>query len=380
MKLKISELGKVITGNTPSKKIKEFWDKDDVGFVKPDIISDEHIVKIKSEDCNEFISNAAISKARIVPKNSIFVTCIGNIGKVGVATENLAFNQQINAIMPNENVNLDYLCYAIFANKTRLQDIANAPIVPLLNKSQFSEFELEFDMDINTQTRIVNELNTVSNIILKYKQELLLLDELVRARFVEMFGDPVTNPKGWETTSIGDECYYIKDGPHKSLPDIGRDNGGHPFISVRNIVNGYIDFSDARYISDEDYYDSIKKCHPEKGDMLYSKGGTTGIAKLIDIDEPFANWVHVAVLKFDKFRLNGIFFENMLNGDYCYSQSQRLTKGIANRDLVLSAMAQIKLYCPPLELQNQFASFVEEIDKSRLLSNHSLFLIKSITF
>ena len=230
------------------------------------------------------------------------------------------------------------------------------------------------------QIVIEENLNKINVVIELRRKQLELLDELVRARFVEMFGDPVTNPKGWETTSIGDECYYIKDGPHKSLPDIGRDNGGHPFISVRNIVNGYIDFSDARYISDEDYYDSIKKCHPEKGDMLYSKGGTTGIAKLIDIDEPFANWVHVAVLKFDKFRLNGIFFENMLNGDYCYSQSQRLTKGIANRDLVLSAMAQIKLYCPPLELQNQFASFVQEIDKSRLLSNHSLFLLKSITF
>lgn len=233
---------------------------------------------------------------------------------------------------------------------------------------------------IEVQRKIVNIISKSKEIVRKKENEFELLDELVRARFVEMFGDPVTNPKGWETTSIGDECYYIKDGPHKSLPDIGRDNGGHPFISVRNIVNGYIDFSDARYISDEDYYDSIKKCHPEKGDMLYSKGGTTGIAKLIDIDEPFANWVHVAVLKFDKFRLNGIFFENMLNGDYCYSQSQRLTKGIANRDLVLSAMAQIKLYCPPLELQNQFASFVQEIDKSRLLSNHSLFLIKSIIF
>lgn len=222
------------------------------------------------------------------------------------------------------------------------------------------------------QIVIEENLNKINVVIELRRKQLELLDELVRARFVEMFGDPVTNPKGWETTSIGDECYYIKDGPHKSLPDIGRDNGGHPFISVRNIVNGYIDFSDARYISDEDYYDSIKKCHPEKGDMLYSKGGTTGIAKLIDIDEPFANWVHVAVLKFDKFRLNGIFFENMLNGDYCYSQSQRLTKGIANRDLVLSAMAQIKLYCPPLELQNQFASFVQEIDKSRSRIQKSL--------
>ena len=225
---------------------------------------------------------------------------------------------------------------------------------------------------IEVQRKIVNIISKSKEIVRKKENEFELLDDLVRARFVEMFGDPVTNPKGWETTSIGDECYYIKDGPHKSLPDIGRDNGGHPFISVRNIVNGYIDFSDARYISDEDYYDSIKKCHPEKGDMLYSKGGTTGIAKLIDIDEPFANWVHVAVLKFDKFRLNGIFFENMLNGDYCYSQSQRLTKGIANRDLVLSAMAQIKLYCPPLELQNQFASFVQEIDKSRSRIQKSL--------
>ena len=177
---------------------------------------------------------------------------------------------------------------------------------------------------------------------------------------------------GWNETTIGSECFYIKDGPHKSLPDIGKENGGHPFISVRNIVNGHIDFSTARYISDEDYTDAIKKCHPEKGDMLYSKGGTTGIAKLIDIDEKFANWVHVAVLKFDKARLDGIFFENMLNSDYCYKQSQRLTKGIANRDLVLSAMAQIKLYCPPMKLQKQFAAFVEQVDKSKLAVQKSL--------
>ena len=198
------------------------------------------------------------------------------------------------------------------------------------------------------------------------------LDDLIKARFVEMFGDPATNPMRWSETTIGDECFYIKDGPHKSLPDIGKENGGHPFISVRNIVNGYIDFSTARYISDEDYANAIKKCHPEKGDMLYSKGGTTGIAKLIDIDEEFANWVHVAVLKFDKSKLNGIFFENMLNGDYCFEQSQRLTKGIANRDLVLSAMAQIKMYRPPMEIQKQFADFVNQVDKSKVAIQKAL--------
>ncbi len=106
--------------------------------------------------------------------------------------------------------------------------------------------------------------------------------------------------------------------------------------------------------------------------MLYSKGGTTGIAKLIDTDIEFANWVHLAVLKFDKHKLNGIFFENMLNSEYCYEQSQRLTKGIANRDLVLSAMAQIKMYRPALELQEQFASFVAQVDKSKVTVQKAL--------
>ena len=222
------------------------------------------------------------------------------------------------------------------------------------------------------QCHISEILDGMSFTIEKRKVELQALDELTKARFVEMFGDPSTNPRGWDETTISDECFYIKDGPHKSLPDIGKENGGHPFISVRNIVNGHIDFSTARYISDEDYADAIRKCHPEKGDMLYSKGGTTGIAKLIDIDEEFANWVHVAVLKFDKSRLNGVFFENMLNCSYCYEQSQRLTKGIANRDLVLSAMAQIKLYCPPMELQNQFADFANQVDKSKVAVQKAL--------
>ena len=225
---------------------------------------------------------------------------------------------------------------------------------------------------VNMVKKAVETLEKVSEIIALRKRELSSLDDLIKARFVEMFGDPATNPMRWSETTIGDECFYIKDGPHKSLPDIGKENGGHPFISVRNIVNGYIDFSTARYISDEDYANAIKKCHPEKGDMLYSKGGTTGIAKLIDIDEEFANWVHVAVLKFDKSKLNGIFFENMLNGDYCFEQSQRLTKGIANRDLVLSAMAQIKMYRPPMEIQKQFADFVNQVDKSKVAIQKAL--------
>ena len=276
-------------------------------------------------------------------------------------------NQHIFKVVFDKEVDVSkkYFVYAVKYKLEELSRKSHGATMKHVIKKDFDNTKIPFPSFVR-QKEIAERLEKTSKIISGRKKQLQKLDELIQARFVELFGEPSTNPRGWTETTVGDECFYIKDGPHKSLPDIGKENGGHPFISVRNIVNGYIDFSTARYISDEDFAEAIKKCHPEKGDILYSKGGTTGIAKFIDIDEEFANWVHVAVLKFDKSKLNGIFFENMLNGAYCYEQSQRLTKGIANRDLVLSAMAQIKMYRPPIELQNQFAGFVNQVNKSKV--------------
>ena len=384
MKLKISELGKVITGNTPSKKIKEFWDKDDVGFVKPDIISDEHIVKIKSEDCNEFISNAAISKARIVPKNSIFVTCIGNIGKIGVATDNLAFNQQINAIIPNENVNLDYLCYAIFANKTRLQDIANAPIVPLLNKSQFSEFELEFDMDINTQTRIVHELNTVSNIILKYKQELLLQNELVRARFVEMFGDPVHSEKYGtrKLSSCVAEKSDMVDGPFGSQVNTKVDyieNGEIPVIRTVNVKMMSFSPTDLKYMTREKY-ETVIRSQVLPGDVILTKVGTIGNVCIFPnaFDEAVLSTTGSCRIRVDNSVVNTQFFAYNLM--YLKGKLLEIASAGVQPFLNMNHVKNIDILDVSLEKQKEFADFVKEVDKSRLLNNHSLLLLKSIIF
>ena len=372
MKLKISELGKVITGNTPSKKIKEFWDKDDVGFVKPDIISDEHIVKIKSEDCNEFISNAAISKARIVPKNSIFVTCIGNIGKIGVATENLAFNQQINAIIPNENVNLDYLCYAIFANKTRLQDIANAPIVPLLNKSQFSEFELEFDMDINTQTRIVHELNTVSNIILKYKQELLLLDELVRARFVEMFGDLESNSMNWEKSLLANKLNVIGGYAFKSSEF--NECEGIPVLRIGNINSGYFKPVNMVYWKGNS---RLSKYEVYPGDLVMSLTGTVGKDDYGNVcilgNEYEMYYLNQRNAKLEIVNgLNKYYLTQLLKFSCIKDKLTGINRGVRQANISNKDILDLVVPVPPLKLQNQFASFVQEVDKSRSRIQKSL--------
>ena len=325
--------------------------------------------------CRDYFGKEVASKDKktykIVPKGCFaYNPSRINVGSVDWQRdeERVIVSPLYNVFSVSEGLNQQYLYYYLKSDVALyyIKAVVTGSVRDNLKFSALCDFYINVP-EIDEQIKIVKRLDLVNAIIEDNKKKIEKLDELIKARFVEMFGDPLTNPMKWTESTIGDECFYIKDGPHKSLPDIGKENGGHPFISVRNIVNGYIDFGTARYISDKDFAEAIKKCHPEKGDMLYSKGGTTGIAKLIDIDEEFANWVHVAVLKFDKTKLNGVFFENMLNGAYCYEQSQRLTKGIANRDLVLSAMAQIRIYRPPIELQEKFADFVRQVDKSKLM-------------
>ena len=367
---KLGELCSIVSGGTPSRSKVEFWNQGTIPWIKIGNLKGKYV-----HEADEFITQEGLngSSAKLLPKGTVLYTIFATLGEVGILEIEACTNQAIAGLSINDSKQLttDYLYYFLKSKKTYVNDIGRGVAQNNINMSILRNFDIPVP-NLIKQKEIVSILDKVSFILNKRSKELQLLDELVKARFVEMFGDQATNPKSWYESTIGEECFYIKDGPHKSLTDIGKENGGHPFISVRNIVNGYIDFSTARYISDEDYNSAIKKCNPEKGDMLYSKGGTTGVAKLIDIDEKFANWVHVAVLKFDKSKLNGIFFENMLNGSYCYEQSQHLTKGIVNRDLVLSAMAQIKIYRPPIELQNQFADFVQQVDKSKSAIKKSL--------
>lgn len=129
--------------------------------------------------------------------------------------------------------------------------------------------------------------------------------------------------------------------------------------------------SDLRYISYEDHKEFCRRCKPEKGDVLYSKGGTTGFAKRVDVDFEFSIWVHLALLKFSKEIINPIFLETCLNSNYCKVQAKINTRGIANKDLVLGRMAGIKIILPPLPLQQKFARIVEKIESMRQSQNQS---------
>ena len=229
-KVTIGDLGDIYTGNTPSKKNVEFYDSEDIMFIKPDIL-DFDINTIN--ESNEYVSERAREKARIIPKDSLLVSCIGNIGKLGINKKEAAFNQQINAIVHNEKiVSSRYLAYLIKYNQKKLEAIANAPVVPIINKTQFSNFELFIHENLETQNKIVEVLDKAQSLIDKKKEQIELLDELVKSRFVEMFGDINKNNKIWDVKILSELIDVIGGYAFKSTEFVEE---GIPVLKIGNI-------------------------------------------------------------------------------------------------------------------------------------------------
>lgn len=184
--MKLGELGKVITGSTPSTKDENNYSSNDVCFVKPSDIGKTGISHIV--DTEFHISFNAYQHSRKLPKGSVLTTCIGIIGKVGILDVDATCNQQINAIIPDTRIiTSSFLAYSILSKRHLLTAIANAPVVPIINKGEFSSVFVDIPQ-IKVQEMIVDELDSLSEIVAKKKEQLKELDKLAQSVFYDMFG------------------------------------------------------------------------------------------------------------------------------------------------------------------------------------------------
>jgi len=163
-------------------------------------------------------------------------------------------------------------------------------------------------------------------------------------------------PEGWVWATLGHLAYSVKDGPHYSpkYSEIGI-----PFISGGNVRPEGIDFSTAKFISPDLHAELSKRCKPDYGDLLYTKGGTTGVARVNTERREFNVWVHVAVLKLCP-NVNPFYVQHALNSEHCYRQAQQYTHGVGNQDLGLTRMVWITIPIPPRAEQNRI---VAEVDR-----------------
>jgi type I restriction enzyme S subunit len=162
-------------------------------------------------------------------------------------------------------------------------------------------------------------------------------------------------PEGWVWANLGQVAWSVKDGPHYSPEYVTE---GIPFITGGQVRPSGVDFGAAKEISPELHARLCQRCKPERGDILYTKGGTTGIARVNTYDIDFSVWVHVAVLKLVT-SVAPFYLQHALNSPGCYKQAQAFTHGVGNQDLGLTRMVKITLGLPPLVEQKRIAAEVD---------------------
>ena len=164
-------------------------------------------------------------------------------------------------------------------------------------------------------------------------------------------------PREWSWVSVGQLTWSVKDGPHYSPTYVEE---GIPFVTGGNVRPNGVDFDRAKRITPELHAELQRRCRPEKDDILYTKGGTTGIARVNTYDIEFNVWVHVAVLKLvDTNSVKPFYMQHALNSPLCYAQSQKYTHGVGNQDLGLTRMVKIGFPLPPTQEQKWIKDEIE---------------------
>lgn len=213
------------------------------------------------------------------------------------------------------------------------------------------------------QVVIADMLDKVTYIIAKRKQQLAKLDELVKARFVEMFAS-ISNKVNME-----DVCKIITDGTHQP-PKFTTE--GIPFLFVSNIITNKICYDAEKFITEEVYTELVKRTPIEMGDVLLSTVGSYGHPAVVKSERPFCFQRHIAYLKPDRDRINSEYLHSAILSDEVQRQIDERVKGIAQKTLNLSEIRKLQFPLPSIEKQNQFAAFVGQIDKSKISIKKSI--------
>ena len=362
-KVKLGDVCEVITGNTPLKKIKEYWDKDEVPFITPPELKYEGINYITP---NIYVSKIGAKQGRIIPKNSICVCCIGSLGKLGILKEDAITNQQINSlILKDKNVDLLYLYFYLKTIKNNLESIASSTTVKIINKSSFEKIDINLP-SLEIQKKISKKLELLENNINFRKSQLNSLNELSKSLFTTMFGDIEKKSEYHKLSNICD----VRDGTHDSPEYITTDKR-FPLITSKNLKGDKIDFSEVNFISEADFNKINVRSKVDIGDILMPMIGTIGNPIIVKIDKKFSI-KNLALIKFKNSQIINTFLKFLLLSDYFNLIISQKNKGGTQKFLSLSDIRNFLIPIPPIELQNKFAERIEKIEKLKFIFGRPL--------
>lgn len=291
----------------------------------------------------------------------ILISWSGSLGVYKWNKGKALLNQHIFKVLFNKiEIDKEYFCYAIRNSLSSMSQQTHGATMKHITKKDFDNISIPYP-DLIEQKKIANNLNIVNKLIMFYEKELILFEQMVKARFIEMFGDLKSNEKDWNLKTFEEMSVLITDGEH-STPK--RTKEGIYLLSARNVLNHSLQLKDVDYINRDEYLRIAKRVVPKKGDILISCSGTIGRCCSAPDSLQLQMVRSVALIRFKEV-INPIFAEYMITSDYLQEQINSSKTMSSQANLFQGKIRKLKGFLPPTELQNQFANFVQQVDKSR---------------
>lgn len=360
---KLEDICRIQSGGTPSRHNKIYWQNGTIPWVKISDIKDKHL-----HTTEEFISELGLenSSAKIFPVGTILYTIFATLGEVSILDIEAATNQAIAGIqIKTDKVDRDFLYYYLTSLKPTISNIGRGVAQNNINMSILKKVEVPLP-SLDEQRKIAAVLDKVSDLIAKRRQQLDKLDEMVKSRFVEMFGDPVSNSLDLPLLSLpqlGEFGRGVSKHRPRNAPELL--GGKYPLIQTGEVANSKL------------YISSYENTYSELGfkQSKMWKSGTLCITIA-------ANIAKTAILTFDACfpdsvvgftaneKTNNIFIH------YWFGFFQQILEAqapeSAQKNINLKILSELKVIVPSIELQNQFSAFVEQTGKTKITIGESL--------
>jgi type I restriction enzyme S subunit len=362
MEYRLEELFDLQMGKTPSRNNAEYWDSKDNKWISIADLSKcgKYICETK-----EYISNKAVEESGIskILANTVVMSFKLSIGKAAITSEEMYSNEAIMAFRDKHTIDLvpEYIYYLLLAHDWN-EGTNKAVMGKTLNKATLSKTKVSIHSH-KEQIAIVDCLNAVTHVITSRQQQLQKLDELVKARFVEMFGAYPLNPMGWKKGTIRDVVADVRYG--SSRPAV--DGGKYPYLRMNNITyGGELDLSDVKRIDVPE--NELEKCTVRRGDVLFNRTNSkelVGKTCVYDRDEMMVLAGFVIRVRVNDLVLPE-FLSAFLNTDFSKRTLLGMCKAaIGQANINAQEMQSIGIYIPPIERQQEFVQFKNQTDKSK---------------
>ncbi|MFF2092138.1 restriction endonuclease subunit S [Paenibacillus sp. NPDC058174] len=372
-KVRLADICDIVIGRTPSRSVNEYWGK---GYKWASIadMKQEVIISTKEEITEEAIRSI---RCRKIPKGSLLLSFKLSVGKLAFAGTDLYTNEAIAALIVKDHLilNSKYMYYALKTIKLVGGNQAAKGVT--LNSKSLAELRIPLPI-LEDQIRIATILSRAELLIAKRKESINALDELLKSTFMEMFGDPVRNERGWGIVSLKDVCKKVIDCPHNT-PQYSDAFTSLYCIRSSDIQNGYLDLNNTLQVDVDTFHQRNLRHIPSYNDIVFTReGGRLGNCARVPKEVNICLGQRVMLFSVDHNIATSEFLWASLNTNSLQHCINNLAGGGAAPRVNIKDLINIKLYLPPLPLQNQFVEIVKKVESLKVKYSQSLIELENL--